>query len=188
MKKIVYYLLMAAMLFALQGCSNEIEEEEFLPITVDRESLYGTWYLTNINGWSYVDDSHKRKSEFIKSFNYKKEFFVPLPMFALGEHRLSPQGEPYVYPIGENANDALKVWFCEYYGSYYSKPVDTVQVNYFNWKHGWDLFYKKNMKLSGNQLIYNDSIIISIVQFTDTTMTTYQKDENGAILMKYKRI
>ena len=103
MKKLIDYLLVVVMLFALQSCSNDDE-----PKHVDPEHLLGEWYLTNIRGWEYVDDAHN-KSEFNETFNFNGKGI----------------------PVGDNAIDAHKIYISiagpgymnitDYYWSVYNK-------------------------------------------------------------------
>lgn len=161
MKKITDYLLIVVMLFALQSCSNEDE-----PKHIDPELISGVWYMTNIRGWEY-DDAHKNKSEFNETYNF------------------NGQG----VPVGSNAIDAQKVkitlaGFNSEAGHYY------LSVDSYYWSPSgqrWVFDESGEIRLKGNQLI-DGTMKATIIKLTDSSMTTYQKDEDGETYITYTRL
>lgn len=161
MKKITDYLLVIVMLFALQSCSNNDE-----PKHVDPVRLSGEWYLTNIRGWQY-DDAHKHKSEFNKTFNF------------------NGQG----VPVGNNRIDASKVKFSV--NSFDSeRDLYYIDITTYYWNlygEEWTFNESGEVKLKGNQLI-NGTMKASITKLTDTTLTTYQKNDDGETYITYTKL
>lgn len=162
MKKIIDYLLVVVMIFALQGCSKDDE-----PKHVDPERLAGEWYLTNIRGWEYKNDAHDKKSEFYETFNF------------------NGQG----VPVGSNMIDAQKVrlsvnWFDSESG------CSKLTVTSFNWSlsdQDWRFNGSGNVTLKGDQLI-DGTMKATITKLTETNMTTYQKDEDGETYITYTKL
>ena len=116
LKKIIDYLLVVVMLFALQSCSNDDE-----PKHVDPENLTGEWYLTNIRGWEYVDDAHNKKSEFNETFNFNGKGI----------------------PVSDNAINAQKIYMsivCPGYNLYHS-----VMTTFYNLVKIYFSFYSHNI-------------------------------------------
>ncbi|MDE7397705.1 MAG: hypothetical protein K2M98_08270 [Muribaculum sp.] len=162
MKKIADYLLVVVMLFALQSCSNDDE-----PKHVDPYRISGEWYITNIRGWQYDDDAHKHKSEFNKTYNF------------------NGQG----IPVGDNMIDALKVKFSvnrfDSENDFYYIGVSTYYWSLYGTE--WKFNESGEVRLQGNQLI-NGTLKASITKLTDTTMTTYQKDDDGEPHITYTKL
>ena len=156
MKKIVDYLLVVVMLFALQSCSNDDE-----PKHVDPEHLSGEWYLTNIRGWEYDDDAHNKKSEFNETFIFDGKGI----------------------PVSDNAIDAHKI------------NISIAGADYMNiTDYYWDVYDKEwkfneagEVKLKDNQLI-DGTMKVTITRLSDTSMTTYQKDEDGETYITYTKL
>lgn len=162
MKKIIDYLLVVVMLFALQGCSNDDE-----PKHVDPARLSGEWYITNIRGWEYVDDAHNNKSEFNEIFNF------------------NGQG----IPVGDNAIDAQKVNFTvgrfdSENGSYHI-DIDTYYWSAYGKE--WKFDQSGEVMLKDNQFI-DGTMKATITKLTDTDMTTYQKDQDGETYITYTKL
>lgn len=162
MKKITDYLLVVVMLFALPSCSDDDE-----PKHVDPERITGEWYLTNIRGWEYNDDAHKHKTEFNKTYNFDGRGI----------------------PVGSNMIDAQKVKLSvasfDSEASFYHLTITS-----FYWNlSGQDWKFNKSgyVKLQGNQII-NGTMKVSITKLTDTTMITYQKDEDGETYITYTKL
>ncbi len=143
-------------------CSHDDE-----PKHVDPERLSGEWYITNIRGWEYVDDDHKHKSEFNETFNFN----------GLGT------------PVGDNIIDAQKGNFSisrfdSENGIYY------IEITSYYWSMShqeWMFNQSGEVKLKDNQLI-DGTMKVSITKLTDTTMTTYQKNEDGETFITYTRL
>ncbi len=161
MNKFLFPILLIACLF-VTACSDDDE-----PKHVDPERLSGEWYITNIRGWEYDDDAHKHKSEFNETFNF------------------NGQG----IPVGDNIIDAQKGNFSvnrfdSESGSYY------IEITSYYWSMShqeWMFNQSGEVKLKDNQLI-DGTMKVSITKLTDTTMTTYQKNEDGETFITYTRL
>lgn len=162
MKKITDYLLLLGLLFVLQSCSKDDE-----PKNITAEMLSGEWYVTNIRGWEYDSDASNGKSEFNETFNYNN------------------QGKP----VGDNAAYSQKLLFTE---KEYNQDtgIYVITVTNYVWapySKEWVYYDFGTVQLKGNQLV-DGTLKVSITKITDTTMTTYQKDEDGETYVTYIRL
>lgn len=63
MKNFISLLLLPLFTFLVTGCSDDE------PQNIEASDICGTWYLTNIRGWEYDEDSKDGKSHFNVSIN-----------------------------------------------------------------------------------------------------------------------
>lgn len=160
MKRIADYLLVAVMVFALQSCSNDDELTH-----VDPELITGEWYLTNIKGWEY-DDAHKQKYEFNETFNFNRQGI----------------------PVGDNMIDAQKAKFTVISSG--SEDFYNIGITTYYWSLSsaeWKFNDYGEIILQGNRFI-NGTMEASITKLSDTTMTTYQKDEDGETFITFTKL
>lgn len=161
MNKLIIPLLFIACIL-MTACSKDDE-----PKYIDAADIEGEWYLTNIKGWEYDKDSPNGKYEFNETFNYNW------------------QGTP----IGDNYDDAQKIQVsedsCDLDAGIHYLTVKNYYWNYYNQE--WTLNETGYIKFIGNQLI-NGTMKVSIIKITDSTMTTYQKDDDGETYITYTRL
>lgn len=153
---------MLVMLLALPSCSDEDEPEYINP-----EIIYGEWYITNIKGWEYDEDVPNCMYKFNETFNFNGAGI----------------------PVGDNIENAQKI-IISYAGVDSESGIRYLSVtNYY-----WSLSNKKwiddeegVVKFQGDQLI-DGTMKVTISKLTDTTMTTYQKTEDGETYITYTRL
>lgn len=153
---------MLVMLLALPSCSDDDEPKDINP-----ETIYGEWYLTNIRGWEYDVDASNGKYEFNETFNY------------------NGKGTP----VGDNLEDAQKI-IVSVAGLDTESGIHYLSVADYYWdlfNREWVYDEKVDVRLQGNQLI-DGTMKVTITKLTDTTMTTYQKDEDGETYITYTRL
>lgn len=162
MKRITDYLLMLVMLLALPSCSDEDEPEYINP-----ETIYGEWYMTNIKGWEYDEDVSNGKYEFNETFNFN----------GAGT------------PVGDNIENAQKIIISNA-GVDSESGIRYLSVTNYYWSlsnRKWIDDEEGVVKFQGDQLI-DGTMKVTISKLTDTTMTTYQKDEDGETYITYTRL
>ena len=168
MKKIAHYIIMAVMLFALQGCSNEIEEEEELPTCgteiIDPKSLLGEWYITEIKAYNFYS-----VLEINETFHYDKRGAL------IG---------------GDNASDALKIKVYDYFS--YPGYYDILIVGYERWNPSdqcWESFGEENITFGGANVLAGEKLgVVHISRFNQTTMRTSQEWEGGTLNKTYTKL
>lgn len=160
MRKITTLWLMLVMSLAFPGCSDNDE-----PNNIDLQSLYGTWYMTNIRGWENDEDAKDGKSEFNETFNY------------------NGQG----LPVGDNKEDAEKIVIAEAGSPYLDVTPHYWGFNEYSRDWEWMPDETGSVKLQGNKLI-DGTLEVTITKLTGTTLTTYQKDEDGETYITYVRL
>lgn len=161
MKRITDYLLMLVMLLALPSCSDDE------PAYINPETIYGEWYVTNIKGWEYDEDASNGKYEFNETFNFN----------GAGT------------PVGDNIENAQKI-IISYSGINLDSDVQYLSITNYYWSlsnREWIHVERGEVKLQGNQLI-DGTMKVTISKLTETTMTTYQKDEDGETYITYTRL
>lgn len=160
MRKISNLWLMLVMCVAFAGCSDDDE-----PKNIDPQSLSGTWYITNIRGWEYDKEAKNGKSEFNETFNY------------------NGQG----LPVSDNKEDAEKIVIAEAGSPYLNVTPHYWGYNEYSRDWEWMSNDTGSVKLQGNKLI-DGTMEVTITKLADTTMTTYQKDEDGETYITYVRL
>lgn len=159
MKNLISLLLLPLLAFVAMGCSDDEPQD------IEASDISGTWYLTNIRGWEYDEDSKDGKSNFNESFNFN----------SVG------------IPVGVNKEEAQKISFSDVSNT-------TLSVTNFYWGFNesirdWEWFADETgtVTLQGNQLIYG-TMRVTITKLSSTEMTTYQKDEDGETYVTYTRL
>lgn len=159
MKNFISLLLLPLFTFLVTGCSDDE------PQNIEASDICGTWYLTNIRGWEYDEDSKDGKSHFNETFNFNGKGV----------------------PVGDNKEDAQKILFTEVKNT-------TLSVTNFYWGFNenvrdWEWFANEtvDITLQGNQLI-DGTMRVTITKLSSTEMTTYQKDEDGETYVTYTKL
>lgn len=160
MKKLFFpFMLLACVLITACG-----DDDDLKYINPDR--LSGVWYLTNIRGWEYDDDAHHNKSHFNETYNYNGQG-IPVDNI-LDAQKVDITVTTY--------DEQLGIYFLNIYSYYWS-----------TYNREWAVNQRGSIKLQGNQLI-DGTMKATITKLTDTTLTTYQKDDEGETYITYTRL
>lgn len=159
MKKVSTFLFGFVAAMCLTACSDDE------PQNIGVSDICGTWYITNIRGWEYDENSKDGKSHFSESFNFNSEGT----------------------PIGSNREEAQKVLFTE--GSNTSLSLTNFYWGFNESIRIWEWFAGETgtVILQENQLI-NGTMRVAITKLSSTEMTTFQKNEDGETYITYTKL
>ena len=157
-KQVTIFMFIACLV--MTACSNDDE-----PQNIEASDVCGLWYLTNIRGWEYDENSKDGKSHFNETFDF------------------NGKGDP----VGNNKEDAQKLLIKE-------SSSSTLYVTNYYWgfneyARDWEWFADETgtVILQGNQLI-DGTMRVTITKLSSTEMTTYQKDEDGETYVTYTKL
>lgn len=168
MKKLCGILVMLAMLFSLQSCSDKDELES---VTVDPDKVAGTWCLINLRGWQYDEDNPTEKEEYNFSLNYSIE----------------EDGTP----VGHDADFAQALVFTRNFRTDEEPNTFYFTFGLLAWNsiyENWDVEEMGVLtKLKGDKL-YIDSEPSTILELNESIMVLYEKNSEGESYATFKKI